>query len=97
MNDYLAREYITQMVDDAIQRIDSLSIDELEYEFKSFGLDITRKQMSSKDNLDIQNLSPVECGSISIEPWSEQEKLDLYNCLQQIKNKRKQNVNVRRI
>jgi hypothetical protein len=37
-------DYTQQMVNDAIQRIDSLTVDELEQEFKSFGLSTTRKE-----------------------------------------------------
>lgn len=37
-------ERLTKMVDDAIRHIDSLSIDELEREFRSFGLEVIRKK-----------------------------------------------------
>lgn len=37
-------DYVKKMVDDAIRHIDSLSIDELEKEFRSFGLDAIRKK-----------------------------------------------------
>ncbi len=37
-------DYVKEMVDDAIRYIDSLSIDELEKEFRSFGLDAIRKK-----------------------------------------------------
>lgn len=46
-------EYIKNMVDEAIQFIDSLSIDELEKEFKSFGLSAIRRK-------DVQYFTPVK-------------------------------------
>ena len=38
-------EFVKKMVDSAISRIDSLSVDELEKEFHSFGLDVVRKRV----------------------------------------------------
>ncbi|MGB4499397.1 MAG: hypothetical protein WBI40_11950 [Methylococcaceae bacterium] len=38
-------EYVKKMVNDAINRIDSLSVEELEKEFRSFGLDVERKRV----------------------------------------------------
>ncbi len=37
------KSHMQQMVDDAIDRIDALSVEKLEREFKLFGLDIERK------------------------------------------------------
>ena len=37
-------DYVQKMVDDAIRHIDSLSINELEREFRSFGLEAIRKK-----------------------------------------------------
>jgi len=38
-------DYLKAMVDEALEYIDSLSIDELENELKSFGIEVTRKQL----------------------------------------------------
>lgn len=37
------KDYVKEMVDSAIAKIDSLSIDELETEFKSFDISVKRK------------------------------------------------------
>ncbi len=82
--------YTQQMVNDAIQRIDSLTIDELEQEFKSFGLSATRKEYGEPipisdclDDPDIQDfIRQLKEGKISVctdpkgtyKPWTEQEK-----------------------
>jgi hypothetical protein len=59
MNDYLKA-----MMDEAIASIKALSIDELEKEFKAFGIDVVRKQEVCKSR-DFICLSNSQFNSIS--------------------------------
>jgi len=59
MNDYLKA-----MMDEAIASIDALSIDELEKEFKAFGIDVARKQ-EVHEPLDFICLRSSQFNSIS--------------------------------
>lgn len=59
MNDYLKA-----MMDEAIASIEALSIDELEKEFKAFGINVVRKQ-EVHEPLDFIHLSSGQFNSIS--------------------------------
>jgi hypothetical protein len=59
MNDYLKA-----MMDEAIASIDALSIDELEKEFRAFGIDVVRKQ-EVHEALNFTCLSSGQFNSVS--------------------------------
>ncbi|MDD2760753.1 MAG: hypothetical protein PHH11_10730 [Methylomonas sp.] len=60
MNDYLKA-----MMDEAIASIDALSIDELEKEFRAFGIDVVRKQ-DAYQQLDSICFSQFDSKSFSV-------------------------------
>lgn len=56
--------YLKAMMDEAIASIDALSVDELEKEFKAFGIDVVRKQ-PAHEPLDFISLSSNQFNSMS--------------------------------
>jgi|GEM_PF-3299921 len=56
--------YLKAMMDEAIASIDALSVDELEKEFKAFGIDVVRKQ-EVHEPLDFICLSSNQFNSVS--------------------------------